>query len=110
MTVATPASWRTAEPAARRSASSVSGGAGGNLADAGEDQDGGAGLGQAGEAVGLVGGAGDAKNAQRLGQRLGGLGRQRVLQQDGAVGALSHADDEGVGRGLLQVSGDRHSV
>ena len=64
MTVPTPASWRTAEPAARRSASSVSGCVGGDLADAGEHQDLRPGFGQAREAVGLVGCAGDAKNTQ----------------------------------------------
>ena len=64
MTVATPASWRTAEPAARRSASSESGCVRGQLADAGEQQDGGSRLGQAGQPVSLVRRAGDAKNAQ----------------------------------------------
>ena len=69
MTVATPASWRTAEPAARRSASSESGCFAFEFvpvqfADAGEEQDGGPSLGQAGQSVSLVRRAGDAKNAQ----------------------------------------------
>ena len=75
----------------------------GELADASQYQDCGAGFRQAGQPVCLICRAGDAKNLQGLGEGFRGLGGQWVFQQNGTVRPLPDADDEGVAGGLQQV-------
>ena len=104
--MARPASWRTAEPAARRSASSVSGCPAPSLPTPASTRTAAPASGRPGSRWAWSAAPVTPRTLQGFRQGLGGLGRQRVVEQHGTVGPLSHADDQGVARRLLQVPGN----